>query len=82
MNLNVGQRIMVIKMDSNWSETKLLINKTGTIKTLRDYADEVGIEFDNTIPRGHNCSGTCKTGYGYYINYKCVKLLSINERIR
>ena len=59
---NVGDRVYLRDCYvQNWGDTHA--GDTGTICYV---GDNIGVEFDRYV-EGHNCGGTCKDGYGYYI---------------
>lgn len=49
-----------------------------------EYNDEVrlGVEWDFHDPKGHNCGGTCKHGYGWNVDAPYLKLLSTQAQIK
>lgn len=46
--------------------------RLGTVRVVG--GDNVGIEFDKNM-YGHNLSGRCKDGYGWFVYYKHIELL-------
>jgi hypothetical protein len=43
---------------------------------ILDYEGQLAVEFQTNIG-GHNCSGMCKEGYGYYIQKQYLKKLEL-----
>lgn len=66
-----GARVMVTE-DHDGAKVK---HKTGTIIVPYD-GGSVGIKFDERIVNGgHNLSGLCEEGYGWYVEPRKIKLL-------
>jgi hypothetical protein len=72
--MKIGDRVKIInKAHKNRTDLKHLSGLTGTIIDFTTISQLVGIEFDNFID-GHECNGSGKHGYCWYVDKKFVKL--------
>ena len=73
----IGDKIIVIR-DFTISGVDFKKGQIGTIKDVRkDVCLEVaGIEWKHYNRHFHNCSGTCKNGYGFFI-YANIDLIKV-----
>jgi len=48
----------------------------GDLGTVCDFDDDgyIGVAWDKPLPEGHDCSGNCEHGYGWYVHELDVKL--------
>ena len=69
----IGDKIIVIR-DFTISGVDFKKGQIGTIKDVSNGA--VGVEWKHYNRHFHNCSGTCKNGYGFFI-YKDRNLIRV-----
>lgn len=69
----IGDRVEAIvnRPDRNYN---IMIGDTGTVCDLDDLEeDRVGVDWDNKLEEGHDCSGNCEYGHGWYVNVKYIR---------
>ena len=73
----IGDKIIVIR-DFTISGVDF---KKGQIGTIKDVGNgSVGIEWKHYNRHFHNCSGTCKNGYGFFIYANRELIRVINKK--
>ena len=73
----IGDKIIVIR-DFTISGVDFKKGQIGTIKDVGNGA--VGVEWKHYNRHFHNCSGTCKNGYGFFIYTNRDLIRVINKK--
>lgn len=73
----IGDKIIVIR-DFTISGVDFKKGQIGTIKDVGNGA--VGVEWKHYNRHFHNCSGTCKNGYGFFIYANRELIRVINKK--
>ncbi len=69
---NEGDRVQVVKrvLDSG-----RVLHMTGTIRVQDIICGNVGVEFDEDFPGGHDLGGSCENGRGWWVHPEALEFL-------
>lgn len=66
----IGDRVEAIVNNPDESDY-IMVGDTGTVCDID--GDHVGVDWDNELGEGHDCSGNCEYGHGWYVHTRYIR---------
>ncbi len=66
-------------MDNPSGNNSIRSGDFGTLCYITGDSDGFGVNWDSSVDAGHNCSGTCKNGHGWFVSYDEIRLVEEDD---